>query len=104
MTMGQLSRRLRVSGGNVTAVVDRLVKEGAVQRRSPPEDRRTSFIALTDEGRRQFVAMATAHLGWVDEVLGGLEPDEVAALTRLMDKARETAAGRARDEEERRNG
>ncbi|MCR9220360.1 MAG: MarR family transcriptional regulator [Alphaproteobacteria bacterium] len=94
MTMGQLSRRLRVSNGNVTAVVDRLAKEGAVVRRSPPEDRRTSFIALTEEGRRQFAEMAVAHLGWIDDLLAGLDDAEVAELTRLMEKARTTAQAR----------
>lgn len=99
MTMGQLSRRLRVSGGNVTAVVDRLAKEGAVTRRSPPEDRRTHFIALTEDGRAQFLAMAEAHLGWIDRLFDGLSADEVATLTGLIDKARRTVADRAREDE-----
>lgn len=98
MTMGQLSRRLRVSGGNVTAVVDRLEREGAVTRRSPPEDRRTHFIALTEEGRGQFLAMAQAHLGWIDGLFAGLSPAEVGTLTGLLDKARRSAAERAAEE------
>lgn len=100
MTMGQLSRRLRVSNGNVTAVVDRLVKEGAVVRRSPPNDRRTHLIALTDEGRRQFVEMATAHLGWIDALFADLSAAETAQLMHLMEKARESVRRRAQESEE----
>lgn len=104
MTMGQLSRRLRVSGGNVTAVVDRLVKEGAVVRRSPPNDRRTAFIALTEEGRRQFAEMAVAHLGWIDEMLARLTPEEVETLTALIEKAGDSVEAHARADAESANG
>lgn len=99
MTMGQLSRRLRVSGGNVTAVVDRLVKEGAVVRRSPPNDRRTAVIALTEEGRAQFAEMALAHLDWIDALFAGLSPDEVSQLLALVEKAGRSVE-RAADEED----
>jgi len=36
LTMGALSKHLMVSNGNVTGVVDRLVKDGLVRRASPP--------------------------------------------------------------------
>ncbi|MEQ8603357.1 MAG: MarR family transcriptional regulator [Marivibrio sp.] len=100
MTMGQLSRRLRVSNGNVTAVVDRLVKEGAVVRRSPPNDRRTHLIALTDEGRAQFVEMAAAHLGWIDALFADLSAEETAQLMSLMEKARGSLRRHAQESEE----
>ena len=85
MTMGELSRWLKVSNGNVTGVVERLVKDGVANRRSPPNDRRTSLIALTPRGRRHFAKMAAANKKWIDEMLVGLKDNEVRALIRGLD-------------------
>ena len=63
LNMGELSRRLMVSNGNVTGVADRLAREGLVKRWSPPDDRRSSRLALTARGRKEFTAMAKAHQG-----------------------------------------
>lgn len=86
ITMGDLSRRLRVSNGNVTGVIERLVKDGAVKRWSPPADRRTSLVALTAPGRRAFERMAAVHKQWIDEMLGTLGDNDVAALLRQLDR------------------
>ena len=50
LTMGELSRRLMVSGGNVTSIVAGLERDGLIARRSPAADRRTSYVALTERG------------------------------------------------------
>src|SRR5262249_20722600 len=39
LTMGELSRRLMVTGGNVTGITDQLVDDGLVERRAIPGDR-----------------------------------------------------------------
>ena len=85
-TMSALSRRLMVSNGNVTGVIDRLVRAGLVRRTPSAEDRRVQYIALTPKGRRRFTTMATAHEGWIDELLGGLE--QADALAQLLDGAK----------------
>ena len=40
LTMGELSRRMMVSGGNITAIVDQLEKEQLVQRQVALADRK----------------------------------------------------------------
>ena len=42
LTMGELSQRLKVSNGNVTGVVERLVREGQVERTALPNRRLSS--------------------------------------------------------------
>src|SRR5690606_21410502 len=69
MLMSDLSRFLLVSNGNVTGIVDRLVTDGFVVRSNREGDRRTSIVRLTDAGTARFVAMATAHEQWIDELL-----------------------------------
>ncbi len=88
LTMGGLSRHLRVSQGNVTGVVERLLGEGEVRRWNPPGDRRTFYIALTPQGQSNFRRMAAAHQTWIDEMFGDLEAEEVSQLQRLLVRAR----------------
>src|SRR5262245_56236270 len=69
MLMSEISRFLMVSNGNVTGIVDRLVQERLVVRSQRNGDRRTSFISLTDKGLKKFKEMASAHEGWINELL-----------------------------------
>lgn len=73
MTMGELSRALLVSNGNVTQLVQKLVRDGLVEINHLPNDRRTSLVRLTDRGRSQFDRLAQAHSDWIDELLGELD-------------------------------
>jgi DNA-binding MarR family transcriptional regulator len=65
LKMSELSRRLMVTGGNVTGLTDQLVAEGLVTRRGIPGDRRACNVRLTPKGKRQFEAMAAEHEAWV---------------------------------------
>jgi DNA-binding MarR family transcriptional regulator len=83
LKMNELSRLLMVTGGNVTAIVDQVEKEGLVGRLEEPADRRAFRIRLTPAGRKTFAEMARAHEEWVVELLSGLsrrEQDELLAL------------------------
>src|SRR3546814_13459619 len=50
-TMGDLSRSLLVSKGNVTAIVRQLEAQKLVVSTVDPNDRRSALVALTEEGR-----------------------------------------------------
>lgn len=84
LKMRELSRRLMVTGGNVTGLTDKLVAEGLVERREDPSDRRAFTVRLTAEGKRQFRAMARAHEGWIVDLLGGLDARQQSALFALL--------------------
>ncbi|MEW6706130.1 MAG: MarR family transcriptional regulator [Pseudomonadota bacterium] len=84
LKMRELSRRLMVTGGNVTGLTDKLVAEGLVERHEDPSDRRAYTVRLTSEGKRQFRAMAKAHEGWVVELFGGLSPQQQTTLFDLL--------------------
>ena len=72
MKMGELSRRMMVTGGNVTGITDQLVEEGLVKRMDNPEDRRAYIVKLTPKGHKVFGEMAAAHEQWIVELFGGL--------------------------------
>lgn len=95
MTLGDLSRRMMVSNGNVTGLVERLVADGQVERTTHPRDRRAAVVRLTPAGRDAFAAMAAEHEGWVADAFAGLQPGDHAALMgalgRLKASVREAA-------------
>jgi DNA-binding MarR family transcriptional regulator len=86
MKMSELSRKLIVSNGNVTGIVDRLADDGFVLREAVPEDRRAARVKLTQKGFREFAEQAEAHESWVSELLSGVD-EENAANTAHMLKA-----------------
>ena len=78
--LGEVSRRMMVSTGNVTGLVERLAQEGAIERLVSERDRRAVRVRLTPRGRRAFNKMAQAHSDWVAELLAGVAPDDQAEL------------------------
>jgi len=86
LRMNELSRRMMVTGGNVTRLVDQLEDEGLVARETTPEDRRAFTIRLTAAGRRAFAAMAQLHERWVVEMFGALTRKERLTLFALLAK------------------
>jgi hypothetical protein len=53
LKMGELSKRMMVTGGNVTGITDQLVAEKLVVREDSPNDRRAYIVKLTPEGAPQ---------------------------------------------------
>ena len=84
LTMGELSQRLMVTGGNVTGITDQLEAEGLVRRAPHPTDRRAFAVQLTPAGKRQFRRMAAVHEQWVIEMFAGWNADEKAQVYALL--------------------
>ncbi|MCC6879557.1 MAG: MarR family transcriptional regulator, partial [Rhodocyclaceae bacterium] len=76
LKMGELSRRMMVTGGNVTGITDQLVAEGLVVREDNPKDRRAYIVKLTKEGRRVFRQWADEHEDWIIKLFDGLGDKE----------------------------
>ena len=91
-SMSELSRRLMVTGGNVTGLTDQLVAEGLVVRREDRSDRRVFTVSLTPKGRRQFDAMAAEHERWIVEWLSGIPAGEREALYDLLGRLKPALA------------
>lgn len=99
LRMGELSRRLMVTGGNVTGITDQLEQEGLVVREAVPDDRRAYSVRLTPAGRRAFTRMASVHEGWITELMDGLNGQEKATLIALMSKMKQRLTGPDTQEE-----
>lgn len=88
LTMSELSRRLMVTNGNLTGLIERLVEEGLVHRAASTTDRRSQIVRLSGAGRRALDAMAPRHEQWIDEMFADLSDDDRTQLYALLGKLR----------------
>lgn len=100
LSMGELSRCLMVSNGNVTGVVARLEADGLIARTPSKRDRRTHRVTLTPKGRRRFKRMAEVHEGWIEELFSGLSRAEAETLLSHLQRLQQSVAAAAATAEE----
>lgn len=99
LLLGEIQRKILVTSGGITYLVDRLVEKGLVRREHCPEDRRARYAALTPAGEALIRRIFPEHAVHIQEVLSGLtqaEQREAAALLRKLGLA---AAARTAGEE-----
>ena len=92
LKMGELSKRMMVTGGNVTGITDQLVREGLVVREDSPKDRRAYIVKLTAEGRKSFRRMAEAHEEWMVAIVAGMDEKHRDQLYGLLAELKNSAA------------
>jgi DNA-binding MarR family transcriptional regulator len=93
LTMGELSRRLMVTNGNLTGLTNRLVKEKLVSRSTVAHDRRTQRIRLTASGRKAWEKMAAGHRAWIEKMFKDMKNTEVEHLYRLVGRLKQSVLG-----------
>lgn len=84
MLMGALSRSLLVSNGNVTGLVQKLVRDKHVALTPSPTDRRASIASLTPSGKLYFATLAESHHSWIDAMFSDLSSNQRELLYDLL--------------------
>ncbi len=92
MTLSDVSKRMMVSNGNVTGLVERLVESGHLDRRTSKTDGRVQVIRLTKLGRAVFRKMAAEHETWIAGFFSDLSDKDVQDLMRLLAKTKSSTA------------
>lgn len=93
MVLGEIQRRILVSSGGITFLVDRLAGKGLVVRQECPEDRRAKYVTLTREGTRLIRELFPSHASTLATAMQSLTPDEQEEATRLLRSLGLAAAG-----------
>lgn len=96
LRMSELSAILKVSNGNVTGIIERLVCEQQVERIPVQGDRRAMVVRLTKSGKARFSEMAKTHEGWVSDMLSTVSIDEAEALCATFDTLNNTLDKKAK--------
>jgi MarR family transcriptional regulator, 2-MHQ and catechol-resistance regulon repressor len=86
LTIGEIGRRMLVTGGCVTVILDNLEKEGLVERTRSSEDRRVFRVQLTASGRSTFKNIFRKHAQRVSELASVLTKGEQVQLSTLLKK------------------
>ena len=87
LTMGEVSRMLMVSNGNVTGLAARLKTDGLIEAMAAA-DRRVQRVRLTPTGQTRFTTMARAHERWIEALFADLTSAEADDLTRLLERTK----------------
>lgn len=95
LLLGDVQRKVLVSSGGTTFLVDRLEKRGLVERQSCPSDRRARYAALTREGTAMMKRIFPAHAEAMREAMAGLTQTEQRAATALLKRLGMAAAAHA---------
>ena len=81
MRMSEIADSVLLSRSGVTRLVDRLERDGLVERIPCEDDARGQYAVLTDRGRQAFDAARKTHLAGVRRrFLERLEPDELQGM------------------------
>jgi DNA-binding MarR family transcriptional regulator len=87
LRMGELADRLLLSLSGLTRLIDRLERQGLVERQPCDDDARGFFAVLTAAGRRKVQAARRTHLAGVrDHFMGKLDRSELDALGAIWAK------------------
>ncbi|MFZ6846747.1 MarR family winged helix-turn-helix transcriptional regulator [Undibacterium sp. RuRC25W] len=88
LRMGELSKRMMVTGGNITGITDQLEQENLVIRVPDPKDRRAYSVMLTPAGRTAFKRMAAVHEAWIVELFAGMPAKDKTHLSTSLSQVK----------------
>lgn len=86
MLLGEVQRKILVTSGGITYLVDRLVEKGLVKREECPEDRRARYAVLTPAGQVLIKRIFPDHAARIEQALSGLTTSEQREATVLLRK------------------
>jgi MarR family transcriptional regulator, 2-MHQ and catechol-resistance regulon repressor len=75
-----LSEQTAITKGSLTGVIDRLVEKRLVKRGDFAQDRRSSSVYLTDEGRATFERVADEHFACLQHAFAAFQADELTSI------------------------
>jgi len=86
LRMKELAKKMGVTTGTLTVMVDRLEQQGILRRQAHETDRRSYLIVLTDKGEKLFAEHHQYHLGLTKEFTALLSPDERKQFSTILEK------------------
>lgn len=88
LPMGELAQRRNLSPSGITRAVDRVAREGLVERRTNAKDQRSVLVSLTPEGHARLRAAQVTHHATVRELLlGRLAERDLERFGALLERA-----------------
>jgi len=92
----ELAKRLYVTKGNISGLIDRLEEAGLVERRSTEVDRRQHSLYLTGAGRETAERAIAVQHRWIASTLGRMTDADLGALEAQLITLRDIVRERER--------
>lgn len=92
ITQRQLAERLYLAPATVTTMLQRMEREGTVERWTDPDDQRLTRIRLTEAGRELAHRHGATQVEFINRVIGGLPESDRRDLIRILDRLSDNAA------------
>lgn len=89
LTMGELCQKLYLACSTATDLVDRMERNGLIQRERDSLDRRVIRLKVTAQGERVMDQVLQARLRYLDTVTEGMSPDQLRRLAEALEALRE---------------
>lgn len=86
MCVGEIGSKVLKSDGNMTLVVDNLEKQGYVERRRDPSDRRLVRVHITEAGTTLIQEIMPNHVATLRQMMSVLTAEEQIQLSDLCRK------------------
>jgi MarR family 2-MHQ and catechol resistance regulon transcriptional repressor len=86
LLLGEIQRKVLVTSGGITYLVDRLVAKGLVTREPSPSDRRARYAVLTPAGKQLIERIFPPHAEGLTRTMAALTAKEQAQATLLLRK------------------
>lgn len=83
-TVSQVAKKLHLTPGTMTAITDRLIKKGYVERKRDKADRRIIRLYLTNKGRVLYRAHRAFHNMMVKSFLKGMDAEELSIVNKAI--------------------
>lgn len=84
ITQSELGRMLHIAPATVTTMLQRLERDGLIERWTDADDQRVTRIRLTDGGRDRASVLASAHTSFIERVVSPLPEADRKELARLL--------------------
>ena len=89
LALSELSKLIFCGNSNLTALVDRMERDGLVQRLNNENDRRVKEIRLTEKGRELAPKVIGEYRPFLHQMMGRLSPEEQRVLIDLLTRLKE---------------
>lgn len=83
-TQRELAEALHIAPATLTTMLQRMERDGVIERHADVNDQRLTRVTLTDAGRERASELGKAHAANVNVLLGGLSESDRRELVRLL--------------------
>lgn len=81
-----IGKKILISSGNMTYVLDKLETKGFIKRLPCPKDRRVTYAVLTEEGHQLISSIFPEHEQMIDQLFSQINSTEKEMLIYLLKK------------------